>query len=146
MTMWSSSSTAAGANTDLPIDMLIKDPILSPIWKKVQDRERLSFEDGRLLFASDDIHGLGAMANWVKEQKTGDRATFVMNRQINPTNICVLSCHFCDYATKSGRPNAYIMSHEEILSKLNDELREVHIVSGLYRGWTFEEYLDVVRV
>ncbi len=125
--------------------MLIKDPNIAPLWQKVQNGERLSIEDGRVLFASDDLHGLGAMANWVKEQKTGDRATFVMNRQINPTNICVLSCHFCDYATKENRPNAYRMSNDEILSKLNDELHEVHIVSGLYRGWTFEQYLDVIR-
>jgi aminodeoxyfutalosine synthase len=86
------------------------------------------------------------MANWVKEQKTGDRATFVVNRQINPTNICVLSCRFCDYAAKEGKPRAYRLSKEEILGKLNDELHEVHIVSGLYRGWTFDQYLDVVRV
>ena len=125
--------------------MLIKDPNIAPLWQKVQNGERLSIEGGRVLFASDDLHGLGAMANWVKEQKTGDRATFVMNRQINPTNICVLSCHFCDYATKENRPNAYRMSNDEILSKLNDELHEVHIVSGLYRGWTFEQYLDVIR-
>ena len=86
------------------------------------------------------------MANWVKERKTGNRATFVINRQINPTNLCVLSCRFCDYATKAGKPNAYIMSKEDILSKMTSDLREVHIVSGLYSGWHFEEYLDVVRV
>jgi aminodeoxyfutalosine synthase len=86
------------------------------------------------------------MANWVKEQKTGNRATFVMNRQINPTNVCVLSCHFCDYATKANRTNAYIMTKDDVLARVNGELREVHIVSGLYRGWTFDEYLDVVRV
>src|SRR5689334_24297732 len=126
--------------------MMIKDPSIFPLWKKIQNGDRLNLDDGRALFASSDVHGLGAMANWVKEQKTGDRATFVMNRQINPTNICVLSCHFCDYATKLNRPNAYIMSKEDILSKMNSDLREVHVVSGLYRGWTFEEYLDVVRV
>src|SRR5438874_10821237 len=98
------------------------------------------------MFQSDDLLGLGNMANWVKEQKTGDRATFVVNRQINPTNICVLSCRFCDYATKEGKPRAYIMSKEDILSRLSDELSEVHVVSGLYRGWSFEEYLDVVRM
>jgi aminodeoxyfutalosine synthase len=69
-----------------------------------------------------------------------------VNRQINPTNICVLSCHFCDYATKKHRPNAYKMSAEEILSKCSSEMTEVHIVSGLYNEWTFEDYLDVVRV
>lgn len=116
-----------------------------PLWAKVQNGTRLTNEDAAALFRSDDVHGLGFMANWVKEQKTGDRATFVMNRQINPTNICVLSCHFCDYATKENRPNAYIMTTEQILSKLNDELHEVHIVSGLYRGWTVEQYFDVIR-
>ncbi len=126
--------------------MLIKDQALFPIWTKVQNGERLSLEDGRILFDSNDMLGLGYMANWVKEKKTGDRATFVVNRQINPTNICVLSCHFCDYATKKNRPNAYKMTSEQILSKVNDELTEVHIVSGLYNEWTFEEYLDVVRV
>ncbi len=125
--------------------MLIKDPLLFPIWNKVQNGTRLTEEDAATLFASDDLLGMGAMANWVKEQKTGNRATFVVNRQINPTNICVLSCRFCDYATKEGKTRAYKMSKEEILARCNTELREVHIVSGLYRGWTFEEYLDVVR-
>ena len=143
--MWTAAGTTT-ASKSKERAILIKDPAIAPIWAKVQNGERLSLEDGRTLFASDDIHGLGYMANWVKEQKTGGRATFVMNRQINPTNICVLSCHFCDYATKPNRPNAYVMTKDDILSKCNAELREIHIVSGLYRGWTFDEYLDVVRV
>jgi aminodeoxyfutalosine synthase len=126
--------------------MIIKDPNLIPLWKKVQDGVRLSPAEGLTLFASDDLFGLAHMANWVKEQKTGNRATFVVNRQINPTNVCVLSCRFCDYATKAGKPRAYIMSKDDILAKCSDELREVHIVSGLYNGWSFEEYLDVIRV
>lgn len=126
--------------------MQIKDKALIPLWNKVQDGKRLTPEDGLALFASDDVIGLGTMANWVKEQKTGPRATFVVNRQINPTNICVLSCRFCDYATKEGKDRAYIMSNEDILGRCNDELREVHIVSGLYRGWSFDEYLNVVRI
>ncbi len=124
----------------------IKDPNISPIWVKVQNGERLEAKDGLALFESDDLLGLGHMANEVKERKTGDQATFVVNRQINPTNICVLACRFCDYATKKQRPNAYLMSTDEVLSKCNHDLREVHIVSGLYNGWSFEEYLDVVRV
>lgn len=99
-----------------------------------------------ILFESPDLFAVGFMANWVKEKKTGRLATFVINRQINPTNICVLSCRFCDYATKAGRPNAYVMKKEEILSKLTPDLKEIHIVSGLYREWTFDEYLDIVRV
>lgn len=126
--------------------ILVKDPKLQPIWQKVQYGERITSADALTMFRSDDVLGMGSMANWVKEKKTGNKATFVVNRQINPTNICVLSCRFCDYATKKGKPNAYRMSNEEILSKCNDELREVHIVSGLYHEWSFEDYLDVIRV
>lgn len=122
------------------------DSTLQPIWNKVQSGERLTLADGLTLFASDDLLGLGEMANWVKEKKTGNRATFVVNRQINPTNICVLSCRFCDYATKEGKSKAYLMSEEQILGRLSIDLREVHIVSGLYRGWTFDQYLNVVKV
>ena len=53
--------------------MMIKDPQLIPLWNKIQSRERLSIDDGRVLYTSDDLHGLGHMGNWVKEQKTGNR-------------------------------------------------------------------------
>jgi len=119
---------------------------LLPLWKKVQEGVRLNAEEGLALFQTDDLLGLGFMANVVKEKKTGDWGTFVVNRQINPTNVCVLSCHFCDYATTINRPNAYVMSREDILSKCSEELSEVHIVSGLYNGWTFDRYLDVIRI
>src|SRR5205814_5044762 len=89
--------------------------------------------------------GWGSWPTGLRRKRPGI-ARPLLNRQINPTNICVLSCRFCDYATKEGKPRAYLMTKEEILSKCNHELREVHIVSGLYRGWTFDQYLDVVRV
>ncbi len=119
---------------------------LSPLWKKVQAGERLNLEDGRALFASPDLLGVGWMADQVRKKRHGRRATFVFNRQINPTNICVLSCKFCDYATKEGKPNAYILSEKDILDRLSPELREVHIVGGLYAKWSFDDYLNVLRV
>ena len=122
----------------------LTDKTLFPIWDKVQNGTRLGLEEGLAMYESPDLHGLGMMANFIKEQKTGERATFVLNRQINPTNICVLSCRFCDYGTKKGRPNAYAWSIEEILSKCSTDLREVHIVGGLNREWSFEDYVNVV--
>ena len=93
--------------------ILIKDPTLQPIWKKIQFGDRLSTQDGLDMFHSDDLLGLGMMANWVKEKKTGSFATFVVNRQINPTNICVLSCRFCDFATKKNKPTRYRERHQK---------------------------------
>jgi hypothetical protein len=113
---------------------------------KIQEGQRLSLEDGRALFASPDLLGVGWMADQIRRRRHGDRATFVFNRQINPTNICLLSCKFCDYASKEGWDNAYVLTEKEILDRLSPELREVHIVGGLYRKWSFDDYLNVLRI
>lgn len=126
--------------------MIFNDKGLPAIWEKVERGERLSLDDGRRLYASDDLLGVGWMADQVRQRRHGRRSTFVFNRQINPTNICVLSCKFCDYATKEGKPNAYVLSEKDILDRLSPELREAHIVSGLYAKWSFEDYLNVLRV
>jgi aminodeoxyfutalosine synthase len=122
------------------------DESLNPLWKKVQAGDRLTLEDGLALYASPDLLGVGRMADSVRVHRHGRRATFVLNRQINPTNVCVLSCKFCEFFSKEGWENAYVMSEQDILSRLSPELREVHIVGGLYRKWSFEDYLNVIRV
>ena len=95
-----------------------RDKTLVPIWEKVLNGTRLSFEDGLTLFASSDVISLGKMAHFVQRQRSGDAVYFVVNQKIEPTNICVLSCKFCDFATKPGRPDAYEMTIHEIMQKL----------------------------
>jgi len=126
--------------------MNFTDKNLSPIWTKVQAGERLTLDDGLALYRSPDLLGVGRMADHVRTRRHGRRATFVLNRQLNPTNICILSCKFCDFASKEGWANAYVMSEKEILSRLSPELKEVHIVGGLYRRWAFEDYVNVIRL
>ena len=118
---------------------------LIPVWEKVLDGERLSVDDGVRLFESRDLSAVGRMANHVKSQREGDRVLFVLNRHLNPTNICVLSCSFCDFAKKRGDPDAYEMSMEEILGHLDEDTREVHMVGGHHPDWPFEKYVDIVR-
>jgi len=125
---------------------ITKDKILDTVREKVLAGERISREEGIWLFACKDLLSLGQIADGIKKKKTQNFVTYVLNRQINPTNICILSCRFCDFATKINRENAYAMSMDEILSKCSDELKEVHIVSGLHRDWPFEYYLNIVRV
>jgi aminodeoxyfutalosine synthase len=114
-----------------------RDNSLIPIWSKVQHGERLTLEDGMMMYKTHDLLSLGKMAQYVQQQKSGDAVYFVLNQKIEHTNICVLSCKFCDFATKKGRPDAYEMTTEEILGKLTPHIHEVHITGELAR-WTVE--------
>jgi aminodeoxyfutalosine synthase len=122
-----------------------RDKNLFPIWDKVQNGQRLSLEDGLTMFASQDIISIGKMAHAVQQMKSGDAVYYVVNQKIEPTNICVLSCKFCDFAVKQGTAQAYEMTIEEILSKLNSDVHEVHITGGLHPDWPWEYYVGMVR-
>ena len=121
------------------------DRLLIPIWEKVQRGERLSLDDGRALFHTRDIISLGKMAHAAQQVKSGDAVYFVLNQKIEHTNICVLSCKFCDFAAKKGESRAYEMSTDEIVSMLTPDIREVHITGGMPPDWPWERYLDIVR-
>ena len=120
------------------------DTALIPIWEKVLSAERLSLEDGIQLFETRDLPAVGRMADHVKSQRNGNRVMFVLSRHLNPTNICVLSCSFCDFAKKKGDPDAYEMSMEEILGHVDTDTREVHIVGGHHPDWPFEKYEEII--
>ena len=121
------------------------DPQLQRVIEKVASGERLDFDDGMAMLSTDDIVGLGRIANAEKERRTGDFVGFVLNRQINPTNVCVLSCNFCDFAAKRGDDHAYEMTLEQIRLRVQEPIREVHIVGGLHPDWPFQRYLDVLE-
>ena len=122
-----------------------RDTNLLPVWEKVQQGERLNLEDGLILFRTTDVISLGMMAHAVQRERSGDAVYFVLNQKIEPTNICVLACKFCDFATKKGLPRAYEMTVHDVLSKLTPEINEVHITGGLHPDWEWEYYLDMLR-
>ena len=118
---------------------------LEPIWDKVRASERLSREDGLALFESDDLLGVGRMADHAKSRREGDRVYFVINRHITPTNVCVLSCAFCGFARKPGEAGAYEHTIEDMVAMVRDETREVHIVGGHHPDWPFEYYERMIQ-
>lgn len=130
---------------------LASDREIFPVVDKILEGERLSFEDGVKLFNTKDILTLGALANYITEQKNGKYAYFVINRQINPTNVCVLDCKFCAFADMDkNSPKAYEMSYDQILEKakyaVDNGAVEVHIVGGLHPDWDFQRYLNIVSI
>src|SRR5437870_705894 len=91
----------------------LRDPLVAAARDKLQRGESLTQEDGLRLFDA-PLLDLGRLADAVARDRHGDRVFFTVNRQLNPTNVCVLSCRFCDYAKKPGAPDAYTMSEEQI--------------------------------
>jgi aminodeoxyfutalosine synthase len=122
-----------------------RDPALERIADKLQRGTRLEASDGLAMLRTADLAGLGQLADARKSQLWGDDVYFVFNRQINPTNACVLDCKFCDYAKRPSDPTHYALTIDEILTRITPELREVHIVSGLHHQWRFEYYVEIIR-
>ena len=124
------------------VEKLCFDKELFPIIDKVEKGERLTFEDGMTVMGTEDLNTVGMLADYVKRQRVGDKVYFVVNRHVNPSNICAISCRFCAFGVTKKSANAYELSHEQILSMLSDDIREVHIVGGLHPDWNFQNYLE----
>ncbi|HZE12659.1 MAG TPA: hypothetical protein VE086_02785, partial [Chthoniobacterales bacterium] len=73
---------------------------LRSIAEKIEGRQRISEADALQLFRCKDLNALGVMATAVREQKNGNFATYIHNRYINYSNICILSCQFCAFAAR----------------------------------------------
>jgi aminodeoxyfutalosine synthase len=122
-----------------------RDARLAAVWEKVRAGERLDLADGCACLETDDLLALGRVADHVKHKKSGEWVYFVMNRYVNPTNLCVLSCAFCDFAHKRGDPGAFEHSAADIVAMIEPDVREVHVVGGHHPDWPFEYYEDLVR-
>jgi aminodeoxyfutalosine synthase len=147
--------------------------MLDFIKNKVLLGQRLTKEDAVALFQNDDIFTIGRLASHMAEKKNGRNAYFIVNRHINPTNICVNRCKFCAFSRSKGEDGAYELTIEDIIKKLRTEQQssraaeqqkakgifsnsslvthhsslsfsEVHIVGGLHPDWPFEYYLGML--
>ena len=127
----------------------VSDPALLPIADKVLASAPLSAEDGLTLYGTRDVHGLGRLANAVRERLHGDRTFYNRNRHINYTNVCALSCKFCSFYRKRGEAGAYEMPVEQVVETAaraaDDGATEVHIVGGLHPWLKFDYYTDMLR-
>src|SRR6266542_1714129 len=138
--------------------LLERTDTLAPIRDKVEAGERLDFEDGVTLMESDDLLGLGELADLARRLRGGDdRVYFVQNLYLNQTNVCRVKCKFCAFAVTQKQADAYTytaeqlvedavrqqeltgLSHEEVLR----ELRDVGL--GSLPGGGAEVFADRVR-
>ena len=130
---------------------LLLDPALLPIAERVERGDRLSHEDGVVLFKTPDLLGLGSLADASNRARYGHRVTFAANQHINPTNVCILrkTCVFCSYARLPKEEGAYRYTLDQTLAESdhakNGLTREFHIVGGLDMHAGLEYYRTMFR-
>src|SRR6202047_3786469 len=119
------------------------------IAEKIEAQQRISEGDALALFDSKDLNALGVLASTVRQRKNGNYATYILNRYINYSNICVLSCQFCAFAAKKRDAHAFERASVEIVeavrSALDLGITEVHMVGGLHPTLKKEWYLELLR-
>lgn len=126
------------------------DPLLNRIGEKIWAEERITEEEGLALFEKGDLPWLGSLANMVRERKHGDITYFNRNFHIEPTNVCVFSCHFCAYSRLyAQREEGWVLSQEQmmdIVKKYDGQpVTEVHIVGGVHPKMDLYFFADLLR-
>ena len=140
--------TTFDTSTQRP-EMKISDPLLEPIAEKVREGERISVTEGLQLYETNDIWTLCSLADEVRRNLHGNVAYYNINRHINYSNVCALSCKFCDFFRKKDQEGAYEYSIEDIKKEAQGAKEsgatEIHIVGGLHPWLPFTYYTDAIR-
>jgi aminodeoxyfutalosine synthase len=139
------ASSVSTASARLP---RVADPRLLPIVDRVERGERLSADDGALLFTTPDLLTVGRLADTVRERLCGDAVFYNVNRHLNATNVCVAECKFCAFARVKGEEGGWLKSWEEIegiVGALSPRVTEIHTVNGHHPDLPMEWYEEYLR-
>src|SRR5438552_9865465 len=111
------------------------DPNVRDVAEKVEDGERLTFDEGMSLYKTDDLNALGKLADTIRRKKHGLTTYYNVNRHFNHTNICVADSRFCGFYKRARQERAYTQSVEEGVeiarAAVAEGATELHIVGGL---------------
>ncbi|HTD97962.1 MAG TPA: aminofutalosine synthase MqnE [Mucilaginibacter sp.] len=131
------------------LEVLIQNPDLSAdlkhIAQKVLNDERITFDEGVLLYEKGELAYLGVLANYIRNKRHGDKTYFNRNFHIEPTNLCVYDCKFCSYSRLiKERSEGWEYTMEEMLDIVKnydgEPVTEVHIVGGVLPQYDVEFY------
>jgi aminodeoxyfutalosine synthase len=122
---------------------------LRDLYDKVAAGERISEQDALRLLESRDLNALGAIADLARSKKVGNRASYIVNRYINYSNYCILSCQFCSFARKKRDADGFELTIPQIVEKAREAMKlgitELHIVGGLHPSLPFSYYTDMLK-
>ncbi|HYD23066.1 MAG TPA: radical SAM protein, partial [Flavipsychrobacter sp.] len=125
------------------------DKQLLTIAEKVKSQQRLTEEEGVVLFEQGELAYLGALANHVRERLHGDKVYFNRNFHIEPTNVCVFTCNFCSYSRQyKHRDEGWELSIDQMMDMVRkydgEPVTEVHIVGGVHPKMNLEFFCELI--
>ncbi len=128
----------------------IKDKDLKIISEKIFFKERITDTDGLLLFEKGSLSFLGTLANFIREDKHGDKTYFNRNFHIEPTNVCVFACKFCSYSRLyAHRDEGWELSMQQMLDIVKSydgkPITEVHIVGGVHPKMNIDFFCELLQ-
>ncbi len=127
---------------------LVRDPALKPVAVKLAQGQRLERADGLALMRSKDLLGLGALAHAARLAKNGLATYYVLNRQINYSNVCGNRCSFCAFWREPEDEGAYLLSPAQAAALASEhpdlDLAELHIVGSCHPELGLDYYCELL--
>ncbi len=122
---------------------------VQPILDKALAGERLTPEDATALLESRDFVRIGLAADEIRQRKNpGDVVTYIIDRNINYTNVCNVVCTFCAFYRRPGKPDTYVHSIDEICKRIDETIAlggtGVLMQGGLHPDFNIEWYEDLL--
>jgi aminodeoxyfutalosine synthase len=123
---------------------------LRAVINKVINKERITNQDALLLFKEAEIGLLGTLANYIREDRYGNKTFFNRNFHIEPTNVCVFSCAFCSYSRLyKNKEDGWELSIDQMMDFVRkydgQAVTEVHIVGGVHPKMDIDYFCDLLR-
>jgi len=139
---------ADGALLEL-INALPEGKVFKNITEKIITEERISDEEGMLLFEKASLGLNATLANYIREKKHGNKTYFNRNFHIEPTNVCVFSCKFCSYSRLyAHRDEGWVLTIEQMMEIVKSydgkPITEVHIVGGVHPKMNLDFFCDFI--
>ncbi|MBT5201380.1 MAG: 5-amino-6-(D-ribitylamino)uracil--L-tyrosine 4-hydroxyphenyl transferase CofH [Thaumarchaeota archaeon] len=135
------------------IDSLFKfsDPVISDILNKALSEKEISVKNGIELYSANEIdfHLIGLVADELRKRRVGDIVSYVVNRNINFTNVCIKQCGFCAFSRDFREEEGYFLPTEEIVRRAKEAHQvgatEVCIQAGLPPDMEGDVYENICR-
>ncbi len=126
------------------------DKDIQPILDKALGGQRLTAEDCAALLESNDFVRIGLAADQIRQQKNpGSVVTYIIDRNINYTNICNVVCTFCAFYRRPGKPDTYVHSMDEMERRIDETIAlggtGVLMQGGLHPDFNIEWYEDLLQ-